>query len=132
MKEEDYRYTARDGSCQYNESKGQFLVTGYGRTNGTNSNLNKLAKQPVAVAVAAGNRTFQSYTSGVITADEGCPTNIDHAITAVGWGVENGVQHYIVRNSWGSSWGDDGYVRIATGTGAGVCGINQYVYYPTI
>lgn len=52
---------------------------------------------------------------------------------AVGWGEENGVQYYVVRNSWGSGWGENGFVRIATDGGAkGVCGINQYVYYPTL
>ena len=73
-----------------------------------------------------------NYSSGVITAADGCPTNIDHAIAAVGWGEENGTQYYIVRNSWGTGWGESGYIRIATGGIRGVCGINQYVYYPTL
>lgn len=62
----------------------------------------------------------------------GCPANIDHAISAVGWGVEGKQNYYIVRNSWGSSWGEDGYVRIQLSDGEGVCGINQYVYQPTL
>ena len=69
------------------------------------------------------------YSGGIITTDDNCPTAIDHAIAAVGYGVENGIQYYIVRNSWGTGWGEDGYVRIQTSNGAGVCGINQYVYY---
>ncbi len=68
------------------------------------------------------------YTGGIITADEGCPQSIDHAIAAVGYGEENGVQYYIVRNSWGEGWGEDGFVRIATSSGNGVCGINEYVF----
>lgn len=92
----------------------------------------QLAKQPVNVAVAAGNSVFQSYSSGIISANSGCPTSIDHAILAVGYGEENGVQYYIVRNSWGSWWGEQGYVRIETSGGKGTCGINQYVYYPTL
>jgi len=85
------------------------------------------------VAVAAGNNVFMNYTSGIITKSDHCPTRIDHAIVAVGYGVEDGVQYYIVRNSWGTSWGEDGFVRIGTDGGKkGVCGIDQYVYYPTI
>lgn len=89
-------------------------------------------QQPVNVAVAAGNNVFRNYSSGIISADSGCPTEIDHAIVAVGYGVEDGVQYYIVRNSWGTSWGEDGYVRIETSGGRGTCGINQFVYYPTL
>lgn len=85
------------------------------------------------MAVAAGNNVFMNYTSGIITKSDHCPTRIDHAIVAVGYGVEDGVQYYIVRNSWGTGWGEDGYVRIGTDGGKfGVCGIDQYVYYPTI
>ena len=95
--------------------------------------MHRLARQPVNVAVAAGNSAFQSYSSGIITTSSGCPTNIDHAIVAVGYGVEDGVQYYIVRNSWGSSWGENGYVRIETSDDtAGVCGINSYVYFPRV
>lgn len=132
MKESDYPYTAVDGNCNYDASKGVTEVSSYGRTIGTNKNLAQLYQQPVNVAVAAGNAVFGSYQSGIVTADAGCPTQIDHAIVAVGWGEENGVQYYIVRNSWGEGWGEDGYIRIATSGGLGVCGINQYVYYPTL
>ena len=132
MLESDYPYTARDNSCKYDASKGVCNVPSYGQTRGTADNLARLAQQPVNVAVAAGNNVFMNYQSGIITTSEGCPTSIDHAIVAVGWGEENGTQYYIVRNSWGSGWGENGFVRIQTSSGAGVCGINQYVFYPNV
>ena len=137
MLESDYPYTSgstgNETSCMYDEDLGVTEVSSYGQTKGADANLARLAQQPVNVAVAAGNNVFMNYQSGIITSRDHCPTRIDHAIVAVGYGVEDGVQYYIVRNSWGTSWGEDGYVRIATDGGKkGVCGIDQYVYYPTI
>ena len=91
-----------------------------------------ITQQPVAVAIQANTSTFQYYTSGVITGTA-CGTNIDHAVTAVGYGTDpTAGGYYIVRNSWGSSWGNSGYVWIGQASGAGVCGINQYVAFPTV
>jgi len=73
-----------------------------------------------------------NYSSGIVTADDGCPTRIDHAILAVGYGYEGDQGYYIVRNSWDTTWGESGYIRIGMGDGDGVCGINQVVYYPII
>ena len=66
--------------------------------------------------------------------DAGCGINLDHGVTIVGYGSEDGIEFWIVRNSWGANWGDKGYVRIAnTGRNeAGICGINQAASYPVI
>ena len=61
MKEADYSYTARDGTCKYDATKGVTGVSSYGQTQGTSANLARLAQQPVNVAVAAGNNVFGSY-----------------------------------------------------------------------
>ena len=70
------------------------------------------------------------YTSGIYndeTASSPCgndPSALDHAVTAVGYGVEKGEAYYLVRNSWGSAWGDQGYIKmLASGYGNGTCGI---------
>lgn len=67
---------------------------------------------------------FGSYTGGIITGPA-CGTKLDHGVLAVGFGVENGIQFIIVKNSWGETWGEKGYVRIGVEDGMGVCGINQ-------
>jgi len=74
---------------------------------------------------------FQAYTGGVLDR-EACGTDINHPVIAVGWGVENGKQHFIIKNTWGSDWGEAGYIRIAaTHGGFGICGINSIGVYPT-
>jgi len=70
------------------------------------------------------------YTSGVLNSTS-CGTSLDHAITAVGYGTEGGQDYYLVRNSWGASWGDQGYIKIAAVAGKGICGIQQTSLYPS-
>jgi len=79
---------------------------------------------PVSVAIEADKTVFQYYTSGVITGSA-CGTNLDHGVLAVGYGTENGTPYYLVKNSWNSTWGDQGYVKIGIESGAGVCGIQS-------
>ena len=80
-------------------------------------------KNPVAVSVEADKNVFQRYTSGILNS-RACGTDTDHAVTAVGYGTEGEKEYYIVRNSWGASWGEQGYIRMAVEkTGAGICGI---------
>lgn len=83
----------------------------------------------MAVTVSAGTYPFQHYMKGIIT-DASCGTILDHAILAVGYGTENGTDYYIVKNSWGNHWGEDGYVRIAAVDGKGICGIQMMSLYP--
>ena|ERR1719464_259701 len=138
--EGDYAYTGKDGTCAYDASKevagskvaSYNLVTDLG-TGGERSAITAaIAQGPANVAVAAGNRYFQTYSSGILTSTS-CPIEIDHAILAVGYGQEDGTWYYIVKNSWGSGWGEDGYIRIeATEDGAGICGVNQYVVIPNM
>jgi len=64
-----------------------------------------------------------NYSSGILNTTK-CPTSIDHAVAMVGWGTDSatGQDYWIVRNSWGTGWGEAGYIRIATtSSGDGVC-----------
>ena len=83
-----------------------------------------LDKQPVSVAIEADKLAFQMYTSGVLTGTS-CGTSLDHGVLAVGYGTEDGTEYFLVKNSWGGSWGDAGYVKIGVESeeAAGVCGI---------
>ncbi len=79
---------------------------------------------PTVVSIEADSNVFQFYSGGIINSDS-CGTNLNHSVIAVGYGNDpiKG-QYYIVRNSWGSTWGMKGYVYIAGGKdGEGICGI---------
>jgi len=65
----------------------------------------------------------------VIT-DPACGTEIDHGVLAVGYGKEGDQEYFIVKNSWGAQWGDNGYVKIGVAEGQGVCGINMQASQP--
>lgn len=84
----------------------------------------------VTVTIDANSTTFQYYTSGIIDDAEACGTNLDHAVAAVGYGVDSdGTGYYIIRNSWSAYWGDEGYVKFAmTGNGDGMCGVQMAAF----
>merc|ERR1712224_1121786 len=126
--ESEYPYTARDGTCHYVSSKGSGKVMSYNDVQtGSPSQLKAaLNKQPVAIAIEADQSAFQFYTSGVIT--RGCGKQLDHGVLAVGYGTLNGEGYFLVKNSWGPSWGDQGYVKIGV---ENTCGINSQPSFPT-
>jgi len=83
----------------------------------------------VSVAIEADKSVFQHYTGGIITSSS-CGTNLDHGVAAVGYGSQGGQEYYIIRNSWGPSWGDKGYVKLGVVNGAGICGVQSDAVYP--
>jgi len=79
---------------------------------------------PVSVGVDASDHAFKFYKSGIIK--KRCGTSIDHAVLLVGYGTDNGVDYWLVKNSWTATWGEDGYFRVLRDMGAkdeGMCGI---------
>ncbi|CAK9177813.1 unnamed protein product [Ilex paraguariensis] len=90
-----------------------------------------VANQPVSVAIEAGGRAFQLYLSGAFTGL--CGTELGHGVGAVGYGTENGVDYWLVRNSWDPNWGENGYIRFelnVANTTTGKCGIAVEPSYP--
>jgi cathepsin L len=126
--EADYAYHAKKGKCKYVKSKGVGKVKGFKdvRKDTTGGQLKAaLAKGPVSVAIEADQFAFQSYHTGVITS--GCGKKLDHGVLAVGYGGEGDEEYFLVKNSWGPSWGSKGYVKIAPDQ----CGITMQPSYPT-
>lgn len=74
-----------------------------------------------------------TYKSGIIMAST-CGSNLNHGVAVVGYGIENGVKHWIIKNSWGATWGESGYLRVedTAVTGNGACGINMVSSYASV
>ena len=132
--ESSYPYTAKGGDCQ----KCTTVVQISGCTDVTKNNQVDLkeavSKGPVSIAIEADTKAFQLYTSGVFTSDS-CGTNLDHGVLIVGYGVENNIEYWLVKNSWGPSWGDQGYIKIERSDSTddpGVCGIAMQPSYPNV
>merc|ERR1712176_1080900 len=127
--ESSYPYTARDGSCKssYTAAIPRGGVTGYKDVSSSSSALmSAINQQPISVAVEADQSAFQRYSGGIVTS--GCGTNLDHGVFAAGYDSSQG--YYLVKNSWGASWGDAGYLKISTS--GNVCGIHSQPSYPTV
>ncbi|KAI8548655.1 hypothetical protein RHMOL_Rhmol07G0291000 [Rhododendron molle] len=130
--EEDYPYRARDGRCdQYRKNAKVVAIDDYEDVpeNDEKALLKAVANQPVAVAIEGSSMAFQLYDSGVFTGS--CGTALDHGVTAVGYGTEDGVEYWIVKNSWGADWGEGGYIRMERNVPhGGKCGIAMEASYP--
>ncbi|KHN22488.1 Cysteine proteinase RD21a [Glycine soja] len=132
--EEDYPYRGVDGRCDtYRKNAKVVSIDDYEDVPAYDELALKkaVANQPVSVAIEGGGREFQLYVSGVFTGR--CGTALDHGVVAVGYGTANGHDYWIVRNSWGPSWGEDGYIRLErnlANSRSGKCGIAIEPSYP--
>ncbi|KAJ1690372.1 hypothetical protein LUZ63_014527 [Rhynchospora breviuscula] len=131
--EADYPYKANNGICDATKVKDfAAAITGYENVPSGNETalMNAVANQPVTVAIDSAGLFFQFYQSGIFRGP--CGKNLDHVMTVVGYGGDGLNKYWIVRNSWGTSWGENGYVRIwkDSGLGPGVCGITLVSSYP--
>ncbi|KAL6200484.1 hypothetical protein ACLB2K_030265 [Fragaria x ananassa] len=133
--EANYPYTAADGTCNAKKEAGHAAtITGHEDVPADSESalLKAVANQPIAVAIDASGFDFQLYSSGVFTGT--CGTELDHGVTAVGYGMDaDGTKYWLVKNSWGAQWGEEGYIRMQRDVAApeGLCGIAMDASYPT-
>jgi C1A family cysteine protease len=127
--EADYPYTAQDGTCNQEEQRqASGSIKGFEDVpvNSVSQLKAALMKNPVSIAIEADSDAVFHYKSGVIDKNAGCGQQLDHGVLAVGYGDG----YFIVKNSWGSSWGDSGYFKISDDD-SNVCGILSNPSYPT-
>jgi KDEL-tailed cysteine endopeptidase len=138
--EQDYPYTSgtsgQSGSCQ---KTGHVMIaastpSGYVdvKTKDVNAMMAAVAQQPVSIAIQANQKDFQNYKSGVLTGT--CGQRLDHGVLNVGYGVYTDAAqtpYWKVKNSWGTSWGMQGYILIERSS-ADKCGVLDAGSYPTL
>ena len=143
MYEADYPYTGYKGTCRKDASKyADFKVTGYKKLGSSWSTWSAVDEDEVKeflytngapLAIALNADPLQTYVSGILDLSEyECPSSgINHAVTLVGYGTDYTYGDYwIIKNSWGESWGEYGYFRIRRGNGT--CGVNCYITTATV
>lgn len=130
-----YPYIGYKSSCKYSSANGKVNTLGYVNIpkGDVNAHMNALVNGPLSVAMAASSSVVSLYRGGIISSTA-CGTGLNHGVTMVGYGTANGVNYWIVKNSWGTNWGEAGYFRIlkSTTNGVGICGILALSSQPRI
>ena len=119
MLENDYPYAGVDQTCQLDLSRAVGHVSSYIPVEkGNEDDLAAKCEQygPVAIAIDSSKMSFNFYSGGIYDEPRCRNDYMDHAVGLIGYGSENGVQYWIVRNHWGTSWGENGYIRMIRGS----------------
>jgi len=130
--EESYPYTARDGKCAYNPANSGGTISSFKDvTAGSEAALQTAVATigPISVAIDASHNSFQFYKTGVYNEVMCSSKNLDHGVLAVGYGVDAGKNYWLVKNSWGTTWGNKGYIYM-TKDKKNQCGIATAASYP--
>lgn len=133
--EKSYPYKAIDEKCEYKKKDEGATITGFKDIPTFNEKAlqNAAAKVgPISVAIDASQMSFQFYSSGVYN-EPNCGnqrSDLDHGVTVVGYGTQNGKDYWLVKNSWGTTWGEKGYIQMSRNNN-NQCGIATAASYPT-
>jgi len=135
---DDYPYVAGEGTSGSCKKSSCTPVPGTTVKSFTDVNASEpslmaaIAQQPVSIAIEADQPAFQFYSSGVFSGE--CGTQLDHGVLAVGYGNMDGAAYWKVKNSWGPSWGLDGYILLERGKAqdGGQCGILKSASFPEL
>merc|ERR1711992_518982 len=129
-----YPYDGEEEQCHF--SRGDIGATDKGFVDITQGDEEALKAAiatvgPVSVAIDAGHPTFQFYHEGIYNEPDCSPTNLDHGVLAVGYGTTEEGDYWLVKNSWSTKWGDEGYIKMSRNKD-NQCGIASCASYPVV